>query len=146
MVTKPIGIWHQIDTSTRIQNDLIWCIVMTTWPWNGRTTGRRKNDHVARKLVHQFAWHWFTTKNTEWKRTGYRCKECYGIVVAKEPTNLKNDLEDWKIEEVDGKKTIFHKGKNYILKDQELQWDVVKMYHHHKTAGHPGELEMYNSI
>ena len=62
------------------------------------------------------------------------------------PTNLKNDLEDWKIEEVDGRKTIFYKGKNYIPKDQELRRDVVKMYHDHETAGHPGELETYNSI
>ena len=31
-------------------------------------------------------------------------------------TSLKNDLEDWKIEKVDGRKTIFYKGKNYIPK------------------------------
>ena len=37
------------------------------------------------------------------------------------PTNLKNNLEDWKIKEVDGRKTIFYKGKNYIPKNQELQ-------------------------
>jgi hypothetical protein len=36
------------------------------------------------------------------------------------PTSLKNNLEDWKIEEIDGKKTIFFKGKNYIPKDLEL--------------------------
>jgi hypothetical protein len=35
-------------------------------------------------------------------------------------TSLKNDLEDWKIEEIDGRKTIFFKGKNYIPKDLEL--------------------------
>ena len=62
------------------------------------------------------------------------------------PASLKNNLEDWKIEEVDGRKMIFYKGKNYIPKDQELRQDVVKMYHGHKTAGHPGELETYNSI
>ena len=62
------------------------------------------------------------------------------------PTNLKNNLEDWKIEEVNGRKTIFHKGKNYIPKDQESRQDMVKMYHDHETAGHPGELETYNSI
>jgi hypothetical protein len=28
------------------------------------------------------------------------------------PTSLKNDLQDWKIEEIDGRKTIFFKGKN----------------------------------
>ena len=37
------------------------------------------------------------------------------------PTSLKNDLEDWKVEEVEGKRTIFYKGKNYIPKDQELR-------------------------
>ena len=62
------------------------------------------------------------------------------------PTSLKNDLEDWKIEEVEGRRTIFYKGKNYIPKDQELRRDMVKMYHDHETAGHPGELETYNSI
>jgi hypothetical protein len=35
-------------------------------------------------------------------------------------TNLKNDLQDWKIEEIDERKTIFFKGKNYIPKDLEL--------------------------
>ena len=62
------------------------------------------------------------------------------------PKSLKNDLEDWKIEEVDGRKTIFYKEKNYIPKDQELRQDVVKMYHDHETAAHLGELETYNSI
>ena len=52
-------------------------------------------------------------------------------LLQERPTNLKNNLEDWKIEEVDRKKTIFFKGKNYIPKDQELWWDVVKMYHDH---------------
>ena len=36
------------------------------------------------------------------------------------PTNLLNNITDWKIEEVDGQKTIFYKGKNYIPKDQNL--------------------------
>ena len=62
------------------------------------------------------------------------------------PTNLKNDLEDWKIEEVNGRKMIFYNGKNCIPQDQELRRAVVKMYHDHETAGHPGELETYNSI
>jgi hypothetical protein len=37
-------------------------------------------------------------------------------------------LQDWKIEEIDGQKMIFFKGKNYILKDLELWQDIVKMY------------------
>jgi Integrase zinc binding domain len=62
------------------------------------------------------------------------------------PTHLKNNLQDWKIKEIDGQKTILFKGKNYILKDLELRQDIVKMYHDHKTAGHLGELETYNRI
>ena len=36
------------------------------------------------------------------------------------PTSLKNDLDNWKIKEIDGRKTMFYKGKKYIPKDQEL--------------------------
>ena len=61
-------------------------------------------------------------------------------------TNMWDNLADWKIEEVDGQKTRFYKGKNYIPKDQELQWDIVKMFCNHETAGHPGELETYNFV
>ena len=73
-------------------------------------------------------------------------KNAMETLLQEGPTNLKNDLENWKIKEIDGRKMIFYKGKNYIPKDQELWRDVVKMYHDHKTAGHPGELETYNSI
>ena len=62
------------------------------------------------------------------------------------PTNLLNDISDWKIEEIHGQKTIFYKGKNYIPRDQDLQQDIVKMFHDHEMAGHPGELETYNSV
>jgi RNase H-like domain found in reverse transcriptase/Integrase zinc binding domain len=62
------------------------------------------------------------------------------------PTSIQNDLEDWNIEEVDDQKTIFYKGKQYIPKDQELRWDILKLFHDHKMAGHPGELETYNSV
>jgi RNase H-like domain found in reverse transcriptase/Integrase zinc binding domain len=61
-------------------------------------------------------------------------------------TSIQNDLEDWKIEEVDDQKTIFCKWKQYIPKDKELQWDILKLFHDHETVGHPGELEMYNLI
>jgi RNase H-like domain found in reverse transcriptase/Integrase zinc binding domain len=61
-------------------------------------------------------------------------------------TNIQNNLEDWKIEEVDDQKTIFYKGKQYVPKDQELRRDILKLFHNHKTAGHPGELETYNFV
>jgi Integrase zinc binding domain len=30
--------------------------------------------------------------------------------------------------------------------DQELRQDILKLFHDHKTAGHPGELETYNLV
>ena len=47
-------------------------------------------------------------------------KNAIEMLLQEGPTSLKNDLEDWKIKEVDGRKTIFYKGENYISKDQEL--------------------------
>ena len=44
------------------------------------------------------------------------------------------------------KNILFYKDKNYILDDLDLWWDIVKMFHDHKMAGHPGELEMYNLV
>jgi hypothetical protein len=73
-------------------------------------------------------------------------KNAIETLIEEGPTNLKNNLQDWKIEEIDGWKTIFFKENNYIPKDMEVWRDIVKMYHDHKTAGHPGELETYNRI
>ena len=49
------------------------------------------------------------------------------IIIKEGLTNLQNDLANWKIEDIDGRKTIFYKGKNYIPNDQELRRDIVKM-------------------
>ena len=61
-------------------------------------------------------------------------------------SNLANDLDDWKVKNLDKGKAIFYMRKNYIPWDVDLQQDVVKMYHDHETAGNPGELEMYNAV
>ena len=42
------------------------------------------------------------------------------ILLEEGSTGIQNDLEDWKIEEKDGKKILFYKGKNYVPKDQDL--------------------------
>jgi hypothetical protein len=83
------------------------------------------------------------TKNKE-----YNFNVTKAIVLLQEegPTSIQNDLEDWKIEEVDDQKTIFYKGKQYVPKDQELWWDILKLFHDHKTARHPGELRTYHLV
>ena len=68
------------------------------------------------------------------------------LLLEQKPATLKNDLEDWAVEKVDNKNILFFKGKNYIPQDDNLQWDIAKMFHDHKTAGHLGELETFNSI
>ena len=68
------------------------------------------------------------------------------ILLEEGPTGIRSNLEDWEIEEKDGKKILFYKGKNYVPKDQDLQRDILKMFHDHETAGHPGELETYNAV
>ena len=62
------------------------------------------------------------------------------------PTTIWNQLPDWTMEHVEGRQVLYYQGKNYIPKDEELQWYIAKMFHNHPTAGHPRELETYNSI
>ena len=59
---------------------------------------------------------------------------------------LTKDLDDWNVEELDKGRAIFYRGKNYVPKDRELRRDIIKIFHNHETAGHPGELETYNSV
>ena len=49
--------------------------------------------------------------------------------------------DDWKLDCVGGRNTLFYKGRNYVPDDLNLQHDIVKMLHDHETAGHPGEAE-----
>ena len=72
--------------------------------------------------------------------------EALALLLEQKPTTLKNDLENWTVEKVDDKNILFFKGKNYIPQDDNLWQDIAKMFHDHETAGHPGELETFNSI
>ena len=49
--------------------------------------------------------------------------------------------DDWKLEAIEGRNTLFYKGRNYIPDDLNLRRDVLQMLHDHETAGHPGEME-----
>jgi hypothetical protein len=55
------------------------------------------------------------------KKLDLDIKNAIETLMEEGPTSLKNNLQDWKIEEIDRQKTIFFKGKNYIPKDLELQ-------------------------
>ena len=59
---------------------------------------------------------------------------------------MKNQLDDWNMGEFDGKTILFYKGRNYIPQDDNLRRDIAKMFHDNETAGHPGEIETFNSI
>ena len=56
---------------------------------------------------------------------------------------MTTGLEDWTLEEVNGRNVLFYKGKNYIPQDTELRRDIVRMFHDPETAGHPGEIATY---
>jgi RNase H-like domain found in reverse transcriptase len=71
------------------------------------------------------------TKNKDYDFDVTRAIE---LLQKEKPTSIQNNLEDWKIEEVDNQKTIFYKGKQYVLKDQELQRDILKLFHNHETV------------
>ena len=80
------------------------------------------------------------------KNYDFDVKNALEMLLEKGPNTLQHDLEDWKLEEHNSKNVMFHKGKNYIPNDLDLWRDIVKMFHDHETAGHPGELEMFNLV
>ena len=59
---------------------------------------------------------------------------------------MTEGLEDWKIETTNGRNILFFKGKNYIPRNVDLWWEIVKSFHDHETAGHLGEIGMYNAV
>ena len=76
----------------------------------------------------------------------YDVKMALELLLENGPNSLQQDLKDWKLEKHGEKNILFYKDKNYILDNLELWWDIVRMFHDHKTVGHPGELETYNSV
>jgi hypothetical protein len=57
------------------------------------------------------------TKNKEYDFNVTRAIE---LLQEEGPTNIQNNLEDWKVGDVDDQGTIFCGGKQYVSKDQEL--------------------------
>ena len=76
----------------------------------------------------------------------FNVKNALEMLLEKGPHMLQHDLEDWKLEKHNNKNVLFYKNKNYILNNLELGQDIVKIFHDHEMARHPGELETYNSV
>jgi hypothetical protein len=72
--------------------------------------------------------------------------EALKLFLEKAPTSMTKGLEDWTIDQTDGRNILFYKGKNYIPRNLDLRRDIVKTFHDHQTAGHPGELGTYNAV
>src|ERR1700678_2817473 len=73
-------------------------------------------------------------------------KEAMNIITKEKPDIWKDEMKDWTVELLYEGVVLFFKGQNYIPKDNNLGRDILKMYHDHETAGHPGELETYNAV
>ena len=68
------------------------------------------------------------------------------LLLESGPTKMTIGLEDWTLDTSNGQNVLFYKGRNYIPQDIELQLDIVQSFHDHITAGHPGEIGIYNAV
>ena len=55
-------------------------------------------------------------------------------------------LDNWKLELIDGRNTLYYKVWNYVPDDLDLQHDILKMLHDHEMSSHPGEAETLVSV
>jgi Integrase zinc binding domain len=62
------------------------------------------------------------------------------------PKEARKDLIDWEVEEFTRKNILFYKEKNYVPIDADRCREIVRRYHNHPTAGHPGELQTFNAV
>jgi len=57
-----------------------------------------------------------------------------------------HNTDDWTLEKFEDRNILFYQGWNYIPLDKELRQNILKTFHDHETAGHPGELQTYNAV
>ena len=146
MVTVPFWIWYKTDTYAGNKNDTIRLTIPMPRSQDKQINWKRGSDTTPWQFLCKPIGYWPMGTYSECQRFGYWHQNIIKTIEKNRPTNLLNDITDWKIEEINGQKTIFYKGKNYIPRDQKLQCNIVKIFHDHETAGHPGKLETYNSV
>ena len=77
------------------------------------------------------------------KRIQFWHDQCSCYIIRKQTwrnTKWFRRLEDWRKR---WEENIILQGKELCAKGW---WDILKMYHDHETARHPGELETYNVV
>ena len=72
--------------------------------------------------------------------------EALKLLLEKGPTAMTVGLNDWDLQQSNGRNILFYKGRNYIPRNIDLRRDIVKSFHDHETAGHPGEIGTYNAV
>jgi Integrase zinc binding domain len=87
-----------------------------------------------------------TEENSECQNLDYDATEAIKELLEQGPKEAKKDLMDLEVEELEGENILFYKGRNYVPIDAELHREIVRRYHDHPTAGHPGELQTYNAV
>jgi Integrase zinc binding domain len=80
------------------------------------------------------------------KNMDYDAAEAVKELLEQGPREAKKDLIDWEVEEFEGENILFYKGKNYVPIDAELCREIVRRYHDHLMAEHPGELQTFNAV
>jgi hypothetical protein len=80
------------------------------------------------------------------KNLDYDAAEAIKELLEQGPREAKKDLMDWEVEEFEGENVLFYKGRNYVPIDAELLREIVRRYHDHPTAEHPGELQTFNVV
>jgi hypothetical protein len=80
------------------------------------------------------------------KNMDYNAAKAIKKLLEQGPREVKKDLMDWEVEEFEGENILFYKGKNYVPIDAELQREIVWRYYDHLMAGHPGELQTFNTV
>ena len=63
-------------------------------------------------------------------------------IIKNGPRSVTKGLEDWNLE--DG--IILFKGHVYVPKNPDLRKEIVKRYHDHIAAGHPGRWKTYELV
>ena len=50
--------------------------------------------------------------------------EALKVLLEEGPTTIRNQLPDWMVERVEGRRVLYYRGKNYIPKDEDLSKDI----------------------